>query len=194
MNIPNIILLQKSREALKGKWGIAISTFLVYMLISAAAGSIGKIGPLLSLLITGPLLLGAANFSLSIARGTTAYLEQLFQGFNRFAEALLAYVLMVLIVILWSILLIVPGIIAALSYSLTFYILWDEPHISATDALTKSKKLMNGYKMKLFLLGLRFFLLALLCILTLGIGFFWFVPYVHVTMALFYEDIKSSES
>jgi len=49
---------------------------------------------------------------------------------------------------------------------------------------------MDGHKEKLFYLCLRFFLLAILCLLTLGIGFLWLVPYVHVTMAKFYEDVK----
>jgi uncharacterized membrane protein len=101
-----------------------------------------------------------------------------------------AYLLVVLYIILWTLLLIVPGIIAALSYSMTFYILADEPAIKAEDALRKSKAMMDGYKLKLFYLCLWFFLLALLCVLTLGIGFLWFIPFVNVTMAKFYDDIK----
>lgn len=192
MNTANTVILQKSREALKGKWGTAIATFLIYMLISSSAGSIGKYGSILSLIIAGPLALGAANFSLTLSRGGNPNLELLFLGFNRFSTALLTYLLMIVIVALWSILLIIPGIIAALSYSLAFYILSDEPTLTATEALAKSKKLMNGYKLKLFYLCLRFLLLALLCILTLGIGFFWLVPYIHITMAMFYTDIRST--
>lgn len=97
---------------------------------------------------------------------------------------------MILYVLLWTLLLIVPGIIAALGYSMTFYILADEPELKAEEALRKSKAMMDGYKLKLFYLDLRFFLLAFLCILTLGIGFLWLIPYVNVTTALFYEDIK----
>jgi uncharacterized membrane protein len=73
---------------------------------------------------------------------------------------------------------------------MTFYILADDPGIKPQDALKKSKSMMDGYKLKLFYLCLRFFLLALLCILTLGIGFLWLIPYVHVTMAKFYDDIR----
>lgn len=188
----NTILLKKSREALKGKWGTAIAIFLVYMLISTTAGSIGRYGSLLSLIIAGPLALGAAKFSLALSRGENPTVELLFRGFYQFSTALLAYLLMIVIVALWCVLLIVPGIIAALSYSLTFYILSDEPALTAAEALTKSKKLMNGYKMKLFYLCLRFLLLALLCILTLGIGFFWLIPYIHITMAMFYNDIRNA--
>ena len=180
----NKFLLVKSREVLKGKWATVIGGFLIYALITASVGSI------LSLIIAGPLALGIANFSISIARSKEASIELIFEGFKRFTTALSAYLLMIVIVSLWTILLIIPGIIALLAYSMTFYILSDEQTLNATDALNKSKLIMNGYKLKLFYLYVHFFLLALLCILTLGIGFLWLIPYIHVTMALFYDDVK----
>lgn len=198
MNTENITLLRAARESLKGKWGIAILTFFIYTLLTAAPGSVEPHGSMLTLrsiltlIIGGPLALGAAIFSLSISRGKEARLEQIFQGFNSFSTAFIAYLLVILYVLLWTLLLIIPGIIAALGYSMVFYILADDPLIKPQDALTKSKSMMDGYKLKLFYLGLRFFLLALLCILTLGIGFFWLIPYVHVTMAKFYDDIKGN--
>lgn len=188
----NITLMRNARESLKGKWSLAIGTFIIYSIIMGAVGAIKTPGSIISLLIGGPFALGAASFSLNISRGKDARLEQIFQGFNRFSTALGAYLLMILFVILWSLLLIIPGIIAALSYSMTFYILSDDQTIRAEDALKKSKIMMQGYKLKLFYLCLRFFLLALLCILTLGIGFFWLIPFVHVSMAKFYEDINTS--
>lgn len=192
MRKDNILLMRMARESLEGKWGLAIGTFLIYSLITGAAGSIGASGSIISLLIGGPFALGAATFSLYISRGKEARLEQIFQGFNHFATAFVAYLLMLVFILLWTLLLIIPGIIAALSYSMTFYILSDEPSIKAEDALKKSKAMMEGYKLKLFYLCLRFFLLALLCILTLGIGFLWLIPFIHVTMAKFYDDIKTS--
>jgi uncharacterized membrane protein len=187
----NINLMRNARESLNGKWGLAIGTFIIYSLIMSAAGAMKAPGSILSLLIGGPFALGAATFSLNISRGKEAMLEQLFQGFNRFSTALGAYLLMVLFVILWALLLIIPGIIAALSYSMTFYIISDDQTVRADDALKKSKIMMEGYKLKLFYLCLRFFLLALLCVLTLGIGFFWLIPFIHITMAKFYDDIKN---
>lgn len=186
----NTVLMRKAHESLKGKWSLAIGTFLIYSLILGTVGSIEAPGSLLSLLIAGPFALGAATFSLSISRGKEPRLEQIFQGFNRFLIALESYLLMVLFIFLWALMLIVPGIIAALSYSMTFYILSDNETITAMAALKKSKEIMDGYKLKLFYLCLNFFLLALLCILTLGIGFLWLIPYANVTMAKFYDDIK----
>ncbi len=188
----NVTILSKARESLDGKWGLAIGTFLIYYLISGTAGSLGFPGPVIGLIISGPFALGAATFSLNLARGNEARLEQIFQGFNRFGVSLTAYLLIVLYVLLWMLLLIVPGIIVALSYSMTFYILSDDQVISPEQALKKSKQMMEGYKLKLFNLCLRFFLLSLLCVLTLGIGFLWLIPFTHVSMAKFYDDLKKN--
>lgn len=190
MPTDNLTLLRAARESLKGKWGLAILTFFIFTLLTAAPGSVEYRGSVLTLILGGPLTLGAALFSLSISRGQEARLEQLFDGFQRFSTALVAYLLIIVYVLLWTLLLIIPGIIAALGYSMTFYIIADDKLIKPEEALHKSKSMMDGYKMKLFYLCLRFFLLALLCILTLGIGFFWLIPYTHVTMAKFYDDIK----
>jgi len=191
-------LMRESRESLRGKWGIAILTFFIYTLLTTTPGSTRSHGTfftlssILTLVLAGPLTLGAAIFSLSISRGKEGMLEQLFQGFNNFSTAFITYLLVLIYVLLWTLLIIIPGIIAALSYSMTFYILADNPLIKPQDAINKSKAMMNGYKLKLFYLCFRFFLLALLCILTLGIGFLWLIPYVHVTMAKFYDDINGN--
>ncbi len=196
MNTDNLTLMRASREALRGKWGMAILTFFIYALLTTTSGTMRThgsyltISSTLTLIIGGPLALGAAIFSLSIARGKEARLEEIFQGFNNFGTALVTYLLLLLYIFLWTLLIIVPGIIAALGYSLTFYILADDPNIKPQDALKKSKSMMDGYKEKLFYLWLRFLLLAILCILTLGIGFLWLIPYVHVTMAKFYDDVR----
>jgi uncharacterized membrane protein len=196
MNTDNLTLMRASREALRGKWGIAILTFFIYALLTTTSGTMRTHGSFLTisstltLIIAGPLALGAAIFSLSISRGKEARLEVIFLGFNNFGTALVTYLLLLLYIFLWTLLLIVPGIIAALGYSLTFYILADDPNIKPQDALKKSKSMMDGHKEKLFYLSLRFLLLAILCILTLGIGFLWLIPYVHVTMAKFYDDVK----
>ncbi len=193
MTTENSALMKKGRESLKGNWGLAIGTFFVVFLIEGAVQSIHKGGgSILSLIIGGPFTLGMALFSLSYSRHQEPRFEQVFEGFRDFGRTLGAYLLIVLYVFLWTLLLIVPGVIAALSYSMTFFIMTDDPDIKATDALKKSKQMMNGYKGKLFGLYFRFFGWGLLCILTLGIGFLWLAPWVHVTTAHFYDDIKDN--
>jgi len=194
MGTENSVLIKQAREALSGKWGLAIGTFFVYFLIVLVVQMIPKAGPIISLLVSGPIALGLGIFSLSLARNKEANLNQLFEGFKKFGVSLGAYLLMVLFILLWMLLLIIPGIMAALSYSMTFYILADDNSIGAMQAIDKSKKMMDGYKWKYFCLGLRFLGWALLCILSLGIGFLWLVPYMHVASAKFYDDIKEKVS
>ena len=188
----NTELMAEARESLSGNWGLAIATFLVYGIIISIFQVIPTVGPVLVLFIAGPMLVGISMFSLSLSRGENARLEQIFEGFKNYGTVLGAYLLMVLFIFLWMLLLIIPGIIAAIAYSQTFYILAEDDAISSMDALKKSKEMMDGYKWKYFCLGLRFIGWALLCILTLGIGFLWLSPYIQISYAKFYEDIKTA--
>jgi len=140
MATENLALMKKGRESLKGNWGLAIGAFLVVYLIEGAIQSIHKgSGGILILIIGGPFALGMAMFSLSYSRHLEPRFEQIFEGFRDFTRALVTYLLVVLYVFLWMLLLIVPGIIAALSYSMTFFILADDPSIKAADALKKEQ-------------------------------------------------------
>lgn len=179
----NSELTSKARESLSNNWGLAVGTFFVFTMINS-------IGNEVSLIIGGAMQLGASIFALNIARGKKAEFSQLFDGFKNFANSLVANLLMILFILLWMLLLIIPGIIAAIAYSQTFFILADDKKISGSDAIKKSKQMMKGYKGKYFMLCLRFTGWFLLSILTLGIGFLWFVPYVSVSFANFYDDIK----
>lgn len=193
MKTENAVLMRQARESLKGKWGIAVGTFLLYQVLMIAIQSIPKGGGLLYLIIAGPMALGIVIFSLALSRNQNPKIEQIFEGFKRFGQALIVSILMMVFIFLWALLLIIPGIIAALSYSMTYFIMVDDISISASDAIKKSKKMMYGNKWKLFCLHFRFFGWALLCILSLGIGFLWLTPYIQVSIAKFYEDIKGGE-
>lgn len=190
----NAVLMSQARQSLQGKWGLAIGTFIVYFLIVGASNGIPLLGNVGSLILGGPMAVGIAIFSLHLGRNQEAKLEQIFEGFKNFGNALGAYILMVIFIFLWMLLLIVPGIIAAISYSQTFFIIAEDSSIGPMDALRKSREMMEGYKWKYFEMSLVFFGLSLLCILTLGIGFLWLVPYAQVSYANFYDDIKGEFS
>ncbi|HWQ60011.1 MAG TPA: DUF975 family protein [Candidatus Fimivivens sp.] len=192
MQTANAELMRSARESLQGKWGLAIGVTVVYLVIIMALQSAKQVGPLASFLVSGPFAGGLAIFALTIARNREAKFEQLFDGFKRFGIYFVAYLLMIVFICLWSLLLIVPGIVAAFSYSMIFYIIADNPTISASDALKRSKEMMRGNKGKLFGLQLRFLGWAILCILTAGIGFLWLIPYIQVSTAKFYEDLKEA--
>ncbi|MDP1884805.1 MAG: DUF975 family protein [Candidatus Moranbacteria bacterium] len=194
MRTENAILMKMARESLKGKWGLAIGVSVIYFLLVAGVQMIPRVGWIGSLLITGPMILGLTVFFLALSRNQDAKLEQLFEGFNNFGNSLAAYLLISIFVFLWALLLIVPGIIAALSYAMVFYIMADDKSIGATEAISRSKKMMDGYKWKLFCLKLRFLGWVLLSILTFGIGFIWLAPYVNASIAKFYDDIKDGQA
>ena len=192
MGTPNVELMRMARDSLSGRWGLAIGTLFGSMLIFGVLAVIPILGQLAALLIAGPYTLGVATFSLSLAREEDARFEQVFKGFNNFASALGLYFLMSIIVFLFMLLLIVPGVIRAIAYSMSYYILADNPEMGAMEVLDESKRMMDGYKMKYFRLLMRYFGLAILCIFTLGIGFLWLAPYIQVTNAKFYEDLRNN--
>lgn len=182
-------LMAQARESLRGNWGLAVGTFLVFGIVSSAVQIVPKAGIIGGLIITGPMNVGMAIFALALSRGQRPRLGQIFEGFRQFGVALGAYLLMTLFVLLWSLLLIIPGIIAAFAYSQIFYIIAEEPGIGPLQAIRKSKELMRGNKWKLFCLQLRFIGWWLLCILTFGIGILWLAPYMIISLAKFYDDI-----
>ena len=99
--------------------------------------------------------------------------------------------LMYLFIVLWSLLLIIPGIIKAFSYSMTQFILEENPELSANEAIDHSRAMMKGHKFDLFWLLLSFIGWGILCIFTFGIGYIWLTPYVNTSVAAFYEDVKA---
>lgn len=184
--MPNQEIIQYAKEKVSANWGMAILAFVIYIVVSSLLSFV----PFGSIILTGPLVLGLSIWSLNILRNDEFDLESLFAGFNNFAKALGTYLLMVLLIILWSLLFIIPGIVKSLAYSQVIFILADEPEIGAMDALRKSEAMMKGNKTKYFLLGLILGLLAIACIFTLGIGFLFLFPVSKVAMAKFYEEVR----
>ena len=189
----NAGLMAKARQNLRGKWGFGVLVTLLYFLVSAVPSGFPKTGWIIGLIINGPLSLGMAILYLRFVRMGEAAYEQVFHGFKWFKTALITYLLMVLYIILWALLFIIPGVVAAFSYSMTFFILADNPNLTPSEALLKSKQLMNCHKLKLFYLACRFIPWAILSVLSFGIGFLWLIPYMYSTVAFFYEDITSQK-
>ncbi len=136
-----------------------------------------------------PLAYAMAYTFLKQQRGGIVSLSDMAIGWNGrvYGTLLLSYLYM----FLWTLLLVIPGIIKGYSYSMTSYVMVDNPELSYNAAIERSMAMMDGYKMKYFLLHLSFIGWALLSILTCGIGFLWLVPYIHQTSAAFYEEVKA---
>ena len=143
--------------------------------------------------VTGPFALGFAGYFLKRVRGQEIATKNIFDGFYRFSGSFLVQLLTQLFTFLWCLLLVIPGIVKALGYSMAFYIMYDNPDIRPLEAIKRSQIMMKGYKGKLFLLELSFIGWTLLCILSLGIGFLWLNPYMYLSIANFYENLKRNQ-
>ena len=114
------------------------------------------------------------------------------EGFGNYGHVFGTLFLRDLFIFLWSILFIIPGIVMNYAYWLVPYLIKDNPELSATQAIQRSKRMMKGYKGKAFLLDLSFIGWALLSAITFGIvGVFWTNPYYYNTKAAFYLDLKN---
>ena len=191
----NTQIMSEARASLDGKWPLAIGTFLILLLISMGAALIPYVGQVITILMAGPLAVGAAFFASKIVKDQAAKTDYLFFSFNNnLGNSILAYLLVFVFVFIGFILLIIPGIIVALALSQTWFILAENPSMGSYEAIIKSKDMMKGYKWQYFKIGLRLFLLGLLCLFTLGIGFLWLIPYQYVVYAKFYEEVKAANS
>ena len=170
-----------AREALRGRWKLGFAAMLLYTVAIYIPSLIlteifGDIASIYSILVTGPLLLGCSIFILSLFRNQEPQVTQIFYGFERFGKALGLYLAMALFIGLWSLIMIpfavaaiffpfliplallsaVPMIMAVIRYSQAFFILADSPETGVFECIRRSKRLMSGNKMKLFLLYLSF--------------------------------------
>ena len=173
--------------ALSGKWGILALITLIEVAITGVLSETA-VG---TLIVTGPFAVALAMISLNVLRGNWVSVENLFDGFKNFLNTFLLGLLNSLFIFLWSLLFIIPGIVKELSYSMSYYIMAENPCISQSEARFQSMLMMDGHKWELFCLRFSFIGWILLCILTLGIASFWVIPYMNTATAAFYEDIKT---
>ena len=155
---------------------------------SALAGFAFAYG--IALFIVGSAVeLGYSLFNLSLYEcGNAPKIETLFSRFSCFGNALLLRFLMFLKIFLWTLLLIVPGIVASFRYALAPYIMAEQPDITASDAIEQSKQLMQGHKARLFWLKLSFIGWYLLSALTGGLGWVFLAPYPKAAETAFYLE------
>lgn len=195
--------------ALKGKWAPSLVCTIVFMLIVGAVTMLSYVVDLenlasgvlliflifsflLSLLVTNPLNVGVLNTFYELYKTGDENLtgNMMKIAFGKVLRNGWGMILMYIFVFLWTLLLVIPGIIKAFSYAMTPYILADYPELSANQAINLSRKMMKGHKFDLFWLGLSFIGWIVLGAFTFGIGYIWLIPYVQTSMAGFYQDVK----
>lgn len=148
---------------------------------------------LLNFFLLYPLTLGYSvahkdllqNGDAAVTRNTIRH------AFTDYVRNAVSILLVYVYTALWTLLFIVPGIVKGLAYSLTPFIVKDNPQLSPNQAINLSMKMMKGHKFDLFYLYLSFIGWIFLAILTLGIGLLWVIPYMQTSMAAFYLDVKN---
>ena len=192
MNTSNYVLRARARESLGGgifakNWLLAILVHIVYSIIYGGASSMCFV---VAIIIAGPLEVGLASvFVKAVRTKEEIRFEQMFDGFKDFSGNLVLGLMQGLYIFLWSLLFIIPGIVKMYSYSMCFYIKNDHPEYDWEKCITKSRMLMRGNKMKLFLLDLSFIGWEIVALFTCGIGFLWIYPYQMASRAAFYNEL-----
>lgn len=191
------------RADLTGRWGESAMLSFVYTIIACAfTGVIGGVFDLMIMqgtsslwsLLLLPMGWGYSMTFLANHRhedNDPFDIGHLFDGYRDFLRVFTTCLLQSVYILLWSLLLIIPGIIKAMSYSMTPFILRDRPDLKNNGAIELSMAMMDGHKADLFWLYLSFIGWFILSLLTLGIGYFWLMPYISSTIANFYEDVKA---
>ncbi|MBR3238895.1 MAG: DUF975 family protein, partial [Oscillospiraceae bacterium] len=136
---------------------------------------------------------GFSLFVMNSVRRSQPAIGNLLDGFGMFPRVLFLIILQIVLIFLWSLLLVIPGIIAAYRYSFAVYVMIDHPEMSAMDCLRESKRLTTGYKRQLFLLDLSFIVWFLLTMIPI-VGYIaqvYVTPYMESARVLYYEQIRA---
>ena len=183
-------LSKVSWNSLKGIRCFAFGILLFCTVLSVAVQSIPKIGWLTGYLLA-PLTVGIGLFHLKIIRNEQLGWNVIFEPFKQYLRFVWANLRIIIFAILWGLLLIIPGIIAGYRYSMTFFVMLDDPKCSVKEAMTESSQIMYGHKMQFFGYNLLLCLIVLTAtILTLGIALFWLLPWMGTFYAAFYDSIR----
>ncbi|MBR5485457.1 MAG: DUF975 family protein [Oscillospiraceae bacterium] len=181
---------------------------------------IGVILSILSLVMGGAVSLGYAKYNLDLVDGKHVSVKDLFSQLNLLWKGFVMKLLTMLYVLLWTFVFVIPGIVKSYAYAMTPYILYENPNMSVNDAISHSEDLMEGKKMKLFLLQISFWGWQILCMMIMmlvktcivdemiitdpkntvmaffvaflsGVGYWVIYAYGEAATAAFYRDITT---
>lgn len=183
-------LKSAAKEQIQGKIGTLFVMFLVVFMILTACAIILIIGTFATFIVVPAFSLSFCMIYLKLTKKEEIMVGDLFLGFSATGKAVWLQIITSFFTFLWSCLFVIPGIIKQYSYAMGFYILADNPELTAREALARSKEMMRGHKMELFVLQLSFIGWYLLVSITFGIASIYVVPYMNATTANFYNSIK----
>ena len=172
-------------------WAPELQGFLIGSAVYFIAAAI--VMAVLFFILGSVVSLGYSRFNLDLIDGMKVpEIPTLFVYFSHWKHAAIARLLQFVYVVLWSLLLIFPGIIASYSYAMTSYILAEHPEMAPREAIERSREMMSGNRWRLFCLQFSFIGWGILSFLTLGIGNLWLNPYKQAATAAFYRDLLVS--
>lgn len=203
-------LKEEALASLRGKWGSFVGLTFIYVLLYILASVLAQYGTIFqgssftTLAIVFTVIGGVLTFAFlpmqfgymvahlhASRQDLPADISDLFFGYKRFWHVLGTMLLQMLAILAGTILLVIPGIILSFAYAIVPFVLRDNPELSPVEVLQKSRMMMKGHKMDLFLLYLSFIGWVLLCFLTFFVGFLWLAPYLQMTEVKFYEKIRA---
>jgi len=141
---------------------------------------------------------GYMNYCLRLSREQSGSFKDIFIGMRFLYKVLLIFIITTALVLLWSLLLIVPGVIAHYRYRQAYYILLDDPGKSAIQCIRESTHLMTRNKLDLFLLDVSFLGWHVLSMIFIALMWYfvpfslpvlslWISPYTGLTYAAYYD-------
>jgi len=187
-----VALKEQAKQQIKGNIGVLFVITLIVAAVSGLPNLIPVVGTVAMIFVVTPAFsIATVIIYLKLTQGVKPEIAELFAHFNKFWGAFKVTFFVGLFTGLWSLLFVIPGIVKAFSYSMAMYILAENPEIGALEAINRSKAMMNGHKMELFVLELSFIGWHLLGAITFGIAYIWVIPYMSATVANFYNKIKN---
>ena len=217
-----------ARNALTGKWGLAVVAGLIasaFGVVSSGGGNVSfnfnsnegvtypDLGEIIQTLlpvlivillfglasavvfsmVASVISVGYAKFNLDLIDKKEINIKTLFIYFPQIIRTFVTSLLVSIYVLLWTLLFIIPGIIASYSYAMVPYILAENPSLKASEVLTESRRMMKGNRWRLFCLEISFIGWMILCIFTLGIGNLFLNPYMSAARADFYREVSDTD-
>jgi uncharacterized membrane protein len=164
----------------------SIIIYLIFFLITSVAMPtvVGE------LVLMGPLTLGLVKYASMISKGEKVEIEVLFKGIENFVQAMLVWILKTVFTFLWSLLFLIPGLVKHYAYSMSMYLLEEDPKLDPMVAIQRSQDMMQGHKWRLFCLELSYLGWFILSAFTFGILLLWVMPKFEVARYEFYLDLK----
>ena len=163
------------------------------LVLVGASLVIAIIGLVISIFVGNAATVGLCNYFIKNTDSKPSFADG-FSGFKvKYRRNIGTLLLIGIKEVLWGLLFVIPGIIKSFEYAIIPYILADDAEITSKEAFKKAKVMMKGNKWRLFKLNFSFIGWAILCVLTLGVGTFFLMPYIAAANAEFYVELKSKE-